>query len=103
MRALKLPFIISVLFLLSACGSNQGVRSAEQFSYLYFTGTALGAAVTVGEATSFVIDKVGQRNLYKVANGKQHIIVKKNNTVVVDRIVLLGDGQSKEIYIPNIK
>jgi uncharacterized protein YcfL len=103
MRSLKLFFILSILFLLSACGSNQGVIANEQVSYLYFTGAAEGSAVTVGETNPFVIDKVGKRNLYKVAKGKQHITVKKNNTIVVDRMVLLGDGQSKEIYIPTIK
>jgi hypothetical protein len=80
MKLFKLSLVL-VIMLLGACGTSQGVRSSEQASYIYFSGDAIGAKVTVGDGEAFVIDKIGENNLYKVATGKQKVIIKKDGTV----------------------
>lgn len=103
MKLFKISLILIIVMLLGACGSTHGVRSSEQASFIYFSGAAKDAQVTVGSGEMFVVDKVGERNLYKVASGKQKVIIKKGGVIVVDRLVLLGDGQSKEFNVPSLK
>ena len=103
MKLFKISLTLIIVMLLGACGSTHGVRTSEQASFVYFSGAAKGAQVTVGDGDMFVVDKVGERNLYKVASGKQKVIIKKSGVIVVDRLVLLGDGQSKEFNVPSLK
>lgn len=103
MNFFKISLTLVIVMLLGACGSTHGVRTSEQASFVYFSGSAKGAQVTVGDGEMFIIDKIGERNLYKVASGKQQVIIKKDGVIVVDRLVLLGDGQSKEFNVPSLK
>jgi len=103
MKLFKISLTLIIVMLLGACGSTYGVRTSEKASFVYFSGAAKGAQVTVGDGEMFVVDKVGERNLYKVASGKQKVIIKKGGIIVVDRLVLLGDGQSKEFNVPSLK
>lgn len=103
MKLFKISLTLVIVMLLGACGYNHGVSTSEQASFVYFSGAAMGAEVTVGEGDAFIVDKVGERNLYKVAPGKQKIIIKQNGVIVVERHVLLGDGQSKEFNVPSAK
>jgi len=90
-----------VLFvLLSGCGYKEGVTTAEQASYLYFTGNAKGAEVTLDGTSNFVIEEGGPEEHYKVTPGKHNIVVKKNGQIFVNRTLLLGDGIAREINVP---
>ncbi len=100
MNIFKFSLALLLASALSACGYNEGIRSTEQSSFVYFTGNAHGSSATVGDGKPFIVDKLGERNLYKVASGKQRVVVSRAGVVVVDRIVLLGDGQSKEFNVP---
>ena len=104
MKSFKISLTLFLLMLVGACGgSAHGVYTSEQVAFIYFSGEAKGAQVTVGEGDMFVVDKQGERNLYKVASGKQKIVIRKDGVIVVDRLVLLGDGQSKEFNVPSLK
>jgi len=98
----KLAFaVLSVCFLLMAgCGYKEGVKIEEQASYLYFTGNAKGAEVTIDGASSFIIEKGGTEEHYKVAPGKHTIVIKKDGNVIVNRSLLVGDGLAREINVP---
>jgi hypothetical protein len=100
MKIFKLSLALLLVTALSACGYNEGVRSTEHSSFVYFTGNAKGAFAKVGDGESFIVNKLGERNVYKVASGKQRVLVSKAGVVLVDRLVLLGDGQSKEFNVP---
>jgi hypothetical protein len=104
MKSFKISLTMFLVMLVAACGgSNHGAYTSEQVAVIYFSGAAKGAQVTVGEGEMFVVDKQGERNSYKVAAGKQKVVIKKDGVIVVDRLVLLGDGQSKEFNVPNLK
>lgn len=100
MNICKFSLALLLVTVLSACGYNEGIRSTEQSSFVYFTGNAYGASATVGDGEPFTVDKLGERNLYKVSIGKQRVVIRRAGVVVVDRVVLLGDGQSKEFNVP---
>lgn len=101
MNIFKGSLVFLLAAMLCACGYNEGVRVTEQSSFVYFTGDAIGVLATVGEGETFTVDKLGERNVYKVATGKQRVIVRRAGVVVIDRVVLLGDGHSKEFNVPH--
>ncbi len=90
---------MSPLFITS-CGYNSGVRSTEPASYLYFTGNPQGVSVIVGDSPAFIVSEFGPGNKYQVSPGKHKIIIRKAGKVIIKREVLLGDGHSKEFFIP---
>jgi hypothetical protein len=97
-------FILLIgMLLLGGCGLTEGVVQKEQNSFLRFTGNTQKAVVFIDDLAPFKLDNQGSKNsniTYEVASGKRSIIVKKMGIEVVNRIVLLGDGITKEIQIP---
>lgn len=93
--------VLSVLFVFMAgCGYKEGVKTQEQATYIYFTGNAKGAEVTIDAASVFIVEKGGTEEHYKLAPGKHNIVVKKDGNIVVNRTLLLGDGIAREINVP---
>jgi len=93
--------ILSTLFIfMSGCGYKEGVISEEKVAYLYFTGNAKGAEVSIDATTVFIVEAVGEEEHYKVSTGNHIVIVRKNGVVVVKRKLLLGDGIAREINVP---
>ena len=92
---------MSLIFIIMAgCGYKEGAVTKEQASFLYFTGDAEGVEVIIDETSSFIVEKSGEQEQYKVNPGKHTIIVKKNGNIIVKRTLLLGDGIAREIKVP---
>ncbi len=100
MRKLALALLSVFFVLMAGCGYKEGGKIEEQASYLYFTGNAKGAEVTIDHSSSFIVEKGGTQEHYKVAPGKHTIVVKKDGNVVVNRSLLVGDGIAREINVP---
>lgn len=103
MRSIKIASIIvllAIFSMMSGCGYKEGVKTQERTAYLYFTGDAKGAEVSIDGAISFTVEKLGVDEQYKVSPGKHLITVTKGDTVVVKRELLLGDGVAREINVP---
>ena len=100
MKKVLVAISLGLFVLLSGCGSKEGVKSEETSSYLYFTGNAKGAEVTLDNASHFIIEASGPEEHYKVTPGKHNIVVKQNGQVLVNRTLLLGDGIAREIRVP---
>jgi predicted RNA-binding protein len=103
MNFIKFITITALIIMTSACSYNtysSGSTIAEPVSYLYFTGSTVGAEVTIDDKPAFIVTKSGNKQQYKVTPGKHIIIVSKHGEVVIKRNVLLGDGHEKEIHIP---
>ena len=96
----KLILIIGLLtvFLFSGCGYKEGVATATQKSYLYFSGNTLDAQVSIDGGERFSV-KTGQNNQYSLKPGKHLIEVYRNDAIVVQREIYLGDGIAKEIEV----
>ena len=95
------------------CGYHEGVVQEDRKSYLWFTGETESAVVILDDIETFelksshYIDKeTGERKKstklthYQIAPGKHRLIVKKNDRVVVDRVLIIGNGITREIQIP---
>lgn len=103
--------IVMCLFFIG-CGYTEGVLQQESKSYLWFTGNTEKAIVFIDENKPFEIEnyyidpETGQKIKkddiihYQVSPGKHKIIVKKDGEVVVERILILGNGITKEIRVP---
>jgi hypothetical protein len=104
MKIIQTIFILSLLAITTACSSyntySSGQITQEPVSYLYFSGDITGAEVSIDGAPAFLVTKSGPKQQYKVTPGKHTIIVTKQDKVVVNRNVMLGDGHEKEINIP---
>ena len=109
-------FYLSFAFLLlfGGCGLTEGVVQKEPKSFIWFTGNTKGAVAYVDDLEPIMLDdlnsstdgesvnnsaKKGEVH-YEISPGKHRIIVKKSGEEVVNRIVLLGNGITKEIKIP---
>jgi hypothetical protein len=106
--------MIFCLLCLVGCGYQHGVVQSSPKSYLWFTGNIDNAVVYIDDLEPFkltgsyiVENENGEEERhekgvvhYEVSPGKHKIVVVKNNRKVVERIVLLGDGITKEIEVP---
>lgn len=92
--------IIAVLFilLLSGCGYKEGVATASQKSYLYFSGDTDDIEVSIDDGSKFEVEE-GQLNQYSIKPGKHLIVVYKNNRVILKREIFVSDGVAKEIEV----
>lgn len=96
-KCIYASFLI-VLLTFSGCGYKEGVVTPEKKSYLYFTGNVTGVTVTVDNGTGFSIE-AGKVHQYQVETGKHKVQVFRNNNLIVDRDIYVGDGISKEIEV----
>jgi len=93
-----LSIAIFLVFIISGCGSKEGVVSSAQKSYLYFTGDTNGVEVSVDKGTLFSV-KSGQENQYGVKPGKHMVEAYRKGKVILRRDIYLGDGIAKEIEV----
>jgi len=111
----KTIFYILSLIGLASCGYREAVIIADPRAFLAFGGNTAGAIVKIDENISFALDNghgpssnsdtgAKEKHLaethYRIAPGKHRIQVLKNEEIVVDRELLLGDGITKEIFVP---
>ncbi|MCG8636789.1 MAG: hypothetical protein MI863_23350 [Desulfobacterales bacterium] len=98
--------VLLLFFFLFGCGLKEGVIQKDARSYLWFTGNTKDAIVLIDDLTPFNLNTANEKEsgaktrYYEVAPGKHTIVVTRNNKEIVKRIVLLGDGITKEIQIP---
>ena len=92
--------IISLALLLgfSGCGYKEGVATATQKSYFFFSGNTSNVEVSIDGGERFIV-KEGQSNQYGVKPGKHLVEVYRDGAIVVKREVFLGDGVAKEIEV----
>ena len=92
--------IISLVLLLgiSGCGYKEGVATAAQKSYLYFSGNASDIQVSLDGGEKFSV-KAGQTSQYGVTPGKHLVEVYRDGKIIIKREVFLSDGVAKEIEV----
>lgn len=99
-------YLIAILsastLIITGCGYKEGAVSGSQKSYIFFTGTMENIEVSIDGASPFEA-KVGKTQLYKVEPGQHSVKVMTKNNTVVERVIYVGSGTSKEIEVPNVK
>lgn len=104
----KLICISLLLFFIVSCGYYEGVVQPTPKSYLTFMGNVDGAMATIDDTITLNLDNElkgveGQQIksvLFQIAPGKHKVIVTKMGREVVNRVILIGDGATKEIEVP---
>lgn len=112
---IKAIFVIFGLLSLAICGCGyqEGVIEPDRQSYLYFTGNTETAIFHIDGGNGILIEgnyytdsQTGQkihkegRVLYEIIPGKHEILVKRNGTVVVKRLLMVNKGSTVEVHIP---
>lgn len=98
---------LMLTFPLGGCGYREGVLVKEPVSYLWFTGNIEQAYARIDDKEPFEISGLsrtegssGSLIYYQIAPGKHRITVEKARTLVVDRILYIGNGTIQEIQLP---
>ena len=101
--------ILSGLLLLSivSCGYYEGVVQPTPKSYLAFIGNTRGSVAVIDDAITLNLDKElqetdgrGKTDLFQIAPGKHKVIVTRMGREVVNRVIIVADGATKEIQVP---
>ena len=101
--------ILSGLLLLSivSCGYYEGVVQPTPQSYLAFIGNTRGSVAVIDDVITLNLDKElqemdgrGKTVLFQIAPGKHKVIVTRMGREVVNRIIIVADGATKEIQVP---
>jgi hypothetical protein len=98
-----LAFILACF--VTGCGYKEGVIQKDSVAYLWFTGNTEQSLVFLDGKEPFALNQTGgsekgKPTYYQVPPGKHRVVVKKGNEVVVDRVLIVGDGIIKEILVP---
>lgn len=89
-------FIVFLTF--TGCGYKEGIKTSGQKSYLYFTGNVEDASVVIDNGPGFSV-KSGINNQYQIKPGKHLVQVFRNNVMIVNREIYVGDEIAKEIEV----
>ena len=101
MRALLITLATILVIGMSGCGYKEGVKSEAARSYLYFTGFSKEAnniSVSIDKGERFSVIS-GEQNHYAIKPGKHRVEVYRDDALVVEREIYLGDGIAKEIEV----
>lgn len=98
MKKILLTIGLVTSMFLSGCGYKEGVATATQKSYLYFTGNIEHTMVSIDNGEEFSI-KSGQNNQYAIDPGKHLVEIYKDNSLIIKRNIFLSDGVAKEIEV----
>jgi hypothetical protein len=93
---LIIGLVYSIFF--SGCGYKEGVATATQKSYLYFTGNMKNTLISIDNGDKFSVD-AGKNNQYSVKPGKHLVEVYRDNTLIIKRNIFISDGIAKEIEV----
>lgn len=96
----KILSILSLLLLLlaSGCGYKEGVATASQKSYLYFSGNVSDIKVSVDDAVEFSVLS-GEKHQYAITPGKHTVKIYRGEHLLVVREIFISDGVAKEIEV----
>lgn len=98
MKKIMLIMGLIALMFLSGCGYKEGVATATQKSYLYFTGNINNTMISIDNGDKFSVH-AGKNNQYSVKPGKHLVEVYRDNTLIIKRNIFISDGIAKEIEV----
>jgi hypothetical protein len=105
--------VLTVSLCLVGCGYREGVVQPSPKSYLWFTGNTASAVVYIDGIKPFALkgpydrDPATDENRprseithYQLQPGKYNVVVKRGDQVIVNRVIILGEGMTTEIEVP---
>ncbi|MBL7049727.1 MAG: hypothetical protein ISR96_09465 [Nitrospira sp.] len=98
----QLCLIFCCILIFTACSYKEGIVQSSSESYLHFTGNTENVLITIDMADPLPIasaSESGKPIHYQVSPGKHKIKVTRDNIIIVNREILIGEGMTKEINI----
>ena len=107
-----MAFVMMALLATTGCGYREGVRQPDTQSYIWFSGNINEAVAHIDGNEPIKIDhgyytnssgekvKRDGKTLYEIKPGKHEVVVKKNDKIVVHRVLLINSGATKEVRVP---
>jgi len=111
-KIIVMTFAIMAFLATTGCGYREVVRQPDTQSYIWFSGNTNEAVALIDDNEPIKIDPAYYTNssgeklncdgktLYEIKPGKHEVIVKKNDKIVVHRILIIGSGATKEVRVP---
>jgi len=106
---MKLLFIVALTFpLMMGCyyGQRSAIVQTADKCYLHFIGNTDSAKVVVDENAAFYLEesenpgKFNPRKLYGLQPGKHRVQVYKQEKIIIDQLIYIGNNETKEFDIP---
>jgi len=99
----------ALLIICIVCSCTVGIREEviqkEDKSFLHFTGKTLGATVIIDDKDKILLEEskdgkdFSKKTLYQVCPGKHKLKIFKDNELIIERIIYIGNSETKEIEI----
>ncbi len=105
MKKIFIFFILGVIFFSCTYGTREGVIQKSSESFLHFMGNAENVSVVIDDGESFIlaeepdVQRYTPHLLYQVSPGKHTIKVYRKDELIVDRIIYVASGETKEVEI----
>lgn len=100
----KIILISCSLLILISCGYKEGAIQQEELSYIQFTGAWDGTTVQIDNSEPFKLSSTAAGGnpilKYGLSPGKHQIMVWREERLLVNRVLTLGNQQSMEVRIP---
>ena len=90
----------SLALLFTGCSSSSGTLSREPVSFLRISGVVGNLTAIIDELPSVSLDPEHKLNTLQLRPGKHRIRIVRDQTTLVDRMVLISDQQTLEISVP---
>ncbi len=91
--------ILLTLFFVNACGGYKtGVLEKESNGFIKFLGNQSNVSVEVGESIRFNLNP--ETELYKLTPGKYLVKIFRNESLIVERTIIIQPGNTIEMELP---
>jgi hypothetical protein len=97
MKLFVAAFFLSII--LSACGGyNTGTLQKSEKGFIKFSGNTLGMTISLDEGERFTKDE--KIDLIEIKPGKHNVKVYRNESLMVNRIIIVESQNTVEIEVP---
>lgn len=99
-RLVCLCTCLAASLLFAGCSSSSGTLSREPVSYLSVSPIAAVVSVAIDDLPPVTLEPQRKPRILQLKPGKHRVRISRNQTIVVDRVILVSDQQTFEISIP---
>ncbi len=91
---------LSLAVWLSACSSSSGTLSRAPIGFVELSNVSRPLTVVVDDQNELEVPAQRKPATLQIAPGKHRVRIWSDGTLIVDRVVLVGDQQTLQIQIP---
>ena len=92
--------VVALASLISGCSSTSGTLSREPVSFLRISGVTDTLTAVIDELPAVFLAPQKKPVTLQLRPGKHRIKISRDQTMLVDRIILISDQQTVEISVP---